>query len=139
MLKNIDGWQTELNLFSRIFPNQIPLTEPESRLIKQLHYGRENAIYGRDLANILGIKPRAVTDTVKRIRLKYYDIGSNYQDGYYLLKDPQEYTDFRNNYERDLFERNTVYFAINHTPMARELITHSGNSKKVHDKNAQLK
>ena len=70
--------QTSLNLNGLTFPNQeSKLTKIENKVLKLIPTGKENARSCSYIAETLKISIRTVIETVRRLRLKHFDIGSN--------------------------------------------------------------
>lgn len=114
--------QTELNLFGLVFPNQeTKLTELEKRAFDLIPLGKENAVAGSYIATTLDISKRHVIELVRKLRLKYCDIGSTTSEGYYRFKNPQEYLKFMNKYSKEQARRKQVEDAMRLTPMARKI------------------
>ena len=83
--------QTALNFNGLTFPNQqATLTKQEKKLYNLLPVGKENAVQGSYLANILHINKRTVISIVRKLRLKHFDVGSTTNNGYYRFKTPKE-------------------------------------------------
>ena len=94
--------QTELNLNGLEFPDkETELTELEKKVFDLIPLGKENAVTGNYIATTLKIGERTLTDTVKKMRLKHYDIGSTTNDGYWRFKNPQEYMEYMNKAEKE--------------------------------------
>lgn len=88
----MESAQTELNLYGLVFPDkETKLTELEKKVFDLIPLGKENAVTGSYIATTLKISKRHVIELVRRLRLKYCDIGSTTSNGYYRFKNPQEY------------------------------------------------
>lgn len=124
--------QTELNLYGLVFPDkEIELTKLEKKVFDLLPLGKENAVTADYIATILKISKRTITDTVKKMRLKHYDIGSTTNgDGYWRFKDPQEYAEYMNKAEKEYFGRGEVINAMHFTPMAKKLTVEMNQTAK---------
>lgn len=118
----MESVQTELNLLGLVFPDkEIELTELEKKVFNLIPVGKENAVTGSYIAITLKISKRHVIELVRRLRLKYCDIGSTTSDGYYRFKNPQEYLEFMNKYSKEQARRNQVENAMRLTPIARKI------------------
>lgn len=105
-----------------MFPDkEIELTELEKKVFNLIPVGKENAVTGSYIAITLKISKRHVIELVRRLRLKYCDIGSTTSDGYYRFKNPQEYLEFMNKYSKEQARRNQVENAMRLTPIARKI------------------
>lgn len=123
--------QTELNINGLKFPNkEIELTELEKKLFSLLPVGRENAISSEYIMKTLGIKQRTVTDTVRNLRLKHKDVGSTTNEGYWIFKNPDEYLEFMNKYDREQSRRKQVGDAMRLTPMAQKITIEMNNAPR---------
>lgn len=118
----MESVQTELNLLGLVFPDkEIELTELEKKVFNLIPLGKENAVTGSYIATTLKISKRHVIELVRRLRLKYCDIGSTTSNGYYRFKNPQEYLEFMNKYSKEQARRNQVENAMRLTPIARKI------------------
>lgn len=118
----MESVQTELNLLGLVFPDkEIELTELEKKVFNLIPVGKEKAVTGSYIAITLKISKRHVIELVRRLRLKYCDIGSTTSDGYYRFKNPQEYLEFMNKYSKEQARRNQVENAMRLTPIARKI------------------
>ena len=92
--------------------------------------GKENAVTGSYIATTLKISKRHVIELVRRLRLKYCDIGSTTSNGYYRFKNPQEYAEYRSKAEKEQSRRNEVIKAMRLTPMARKITAEMNQTVK---------
>lgn len=123
--------QTELNLNGLEFPDkETELTELEKKVFDLIPLGKENAVTGNYIATTLKIGERTLTDTVKKMRLKHYDIGSTTNDGYWRFKNPQEYMEYMNKAEKEHSGRGKVIEAMRLTPMARKITAEMNQTAK---------
>lgn len=123
--------QTELNLNGLEFPDkETELTELEKKVFDLIPLGKENAVTGNYIATTLKIGERTLTDTVKKMRLKHYDIGSTTNDGYWRFKNPQEYMEYMNKAEKEHSDRGKVIEAMRLTPMARKITAEMNQTAK---------
>ena len=127
----MESVQTELNLLGLVFPDkEIELTELEKKVFNLIPVGKENAVTGSYIAITLKISKRHVIELVRRLRLKYCDIGSTTSDGYYRFKNPQEYLEFMNKYSKEQARRNQVENAMRLTPIARKITAEMNQTVK---------
>ncbi len=118
----MESIQTELNLDGLTFPEQeIGLTEPEKKVLNLIPLGKENAVSGSYICNLLDISSRHLTDQARRLRLKHYDVGSTTYDGYYRFLNPTEYLKFMNMLSSELTRSEQVIEAMRLTPMAQKI------------------
>lgn len=90
-MNKLNTIQTSLNLNGLTFPNQeSELTKIENKVLKLIPTGKENARSCSYIAETLKISIRTVIETVRRLRLKSFDIGSTTSNGYYQFKDEKE-------------------------------------------------
>lgn len=123
--------QMTLNLDGLTFPNgDAKLNSKEKRVYDLLPTGKENARPSNYFTEILGISRRNLSDVVKRLKSKSLDVGSTRDNGYYKLKDVQEYLDFMNRDAHELAERNKVHDAMRTTPLGRKLFTDMNQNSK---------
>ena len=123
--------QTELNLNGLEFPDkETELTELEKKVFDLIPLGKENAVTGNYIATTLKIGERTLTDTVKKMRLKHYDIGSTTNGGYWRFKNPQEYMEYMNKAEKEHSGRGKVIEAMRLTPMARKITAEMNQTAK---------
>lgn len=114
--------QTAFNFNGLIFPNQeIELTKLERKVLELIPTGKSHAKQGDYIAGILNIGKRTVTETVRRLRLKHFDIGSTTNNGYYRFKDEHEYLTFMASFEKELARSKQVINAMRYTPMAQKI------------------
>lgn len=114
--------QTALNINGLTFPNQeVKLNELEKKVFNLIPTGKANAKPCSYIAKTLHIGTRTVIEIVRRLRLKYFDIGSTTNDGYYKFKDEKEYLEFMSKYSKEQARRNQVLRAMRQTPMARNI------------------
>lgn len=109
---------------------QTELTELEKKVFDLIPLGKENAVTGNYIATTLKIGERTLTDTVKKMRLKHYDIGSTTNDGYWRFKNPQEYMEYMNKAEKEHSGRGKVIEAMRLTPMARKITAEMNQTAK---------
>lgn len=115
--------QTSLNLNGLTFPNQeSELTKIENKVLKLIPTGKENARSCSYIAETLKISIRTVIETVRRLRLKSFDIGSTTNNGYYQFKDEKEYLEFMTKFAEEQNRRKQVIEAMRLTPMAQKII-----------------
>lgn len=127
----MESIQTELNLYGLVFPDkEIELTKLEKKVFNLIPVGKENAVTGSYIATTLKIGERTLIDTVKKMRLKHYDIGSTTNDGYWRFKNPQEYMEYMNKAEKEYFGRGEVINAMHFTPMAKKLTAEMNQTAK---------
>lgn len=127
----MESVQTELNLNGLEFPDkETELTELEKKVFDLIPLGKENAVTGNYIATTLKIGERTLTDTVKKMRLKHYDIGSTTNDGYWRFKNPQEYMEYMNKAEKEHSGRGKVIEAMRLTPMARKITAEMNQTAK---------
>lgn len=127
----MESVQTELNLNGLEFPDkETELTELEKKVFDLIPLGKENAVTGNYIATTLKIGERTLTDTVKKMRLKHYDIGSTTNDGYWRFKNPQEYMEYMNKAEKEHSGRGEVIEAMRLTPMARKITAEMNQTAK---------
>lgn len=127
----MESVQTELDLFGLVFPDkETKLTELEKKVFDLIPLGKENAVTGSYIATTLKIGERTLTDTVKKMRLKHYDIGSTTNGGYWRFKNPQEYMEYMNKAEKEYFGRGEVINAMHLTPMAKKLTVEMNQTAK---------
>ncbi|WP_438449711.1 hypothetical protein [Lactobacillus kitasatonis] len=127
----MESVQTELNLNGLEFPDkETELTELEKKVFDLIPLGKENAVTGSYIATTLKIGERTLTDTVKKMRLKHYDIGSTTNDGYWRFKNPQEYMEYMNKAEKEHSGRGKVIEAMRLTPMARKITAEMNQTAK---------
>ena len=118
----MDFMQTALNFNGLKFPNQqITLTKQEKKLYELLPVGKENAVQGSYLANILHINKRTVISIVRKLRLKHFDVGSTTNNGYYRFKTPKEYMEYIKTAQMEYIRRGQVLKAMKYTPMAQKI------------------
>ncbi|MBW8038056.1 HTH domain-containing protein [Lactobacillus helveticus] len=114
--------QKVLNFNGLIFPNQeSELTKLENKVVKLIPTGKENAKSCAYIAKTLKVSIRTVIETVRKLRLKHFDIGSTTNNGYYRFKDEQEYLEFMAKYSKEQSRRNNVLKAMQSTPMAKKI------------------
>lgn len=114
--------QTALNFNGLTFPNQqATLTKQEKKLYNLLPVGKENAVQGSYLANILHINKRTVISIVRKLRLKHFDVGSTTNNGYYRFKTPKEYAEYIKTAQMEYIRRGQVLKAMENTPMAQQI------------------
>lgn len=127
----MESAQTELNLYGLVFPDkETKLTELEKKVFDLIPLGKENAVTGSYIATTLKISKRHVIELVRRLRLKYCDIGSTTNEGYYRFKNPQEYAEYRSKAEKEQSRRNEVIEAMRLTPMARKITAEMNQTVK---------
>lgn len=127
----MESVQTELNLFGLVLPDkETKLTELEKKVFDLIPLGKENAVTGSYIATTLKISKRHVIELVRRLRLKYCDIGSTTSNGYYRFKNPQEYAEYRSKAEKEQSRRNEVIKAMRLTPMARKITAEMNQTVK---------
>ena len=120
--------QTSLNLNGLTFPNQeSKLTKIENKVLKLIPTGKENAKSCSYIAETLKISIRTVIETVRRLRLKHFDIGSTTNNGYYQFK---EYLEFMSKYSKEQARRNEILKAMEITPMARKIAIEANEDAK---------
>lgn len=118
----MESIQTELNLYGTVFPKQeIELVKLEKKVFDLIPLGKENAKAGAYIADVLDISTRYLTDAVRSLRLKHYDIGSTTYEGYYRFLNPQEYLEFMSKSSKDLTRRKQVQHAMGFTKMAQKI------------------
>lgn len=123
--------QTSLNLNGLTFPNQeSKLTKIENKVLKLIPTGKENARSCSYIAETLKISIRTVIETVRRLRLKHFDIGSTTNNGYYQFKDAKEYLEFMSKYSKEQARRNEILKAMEITPMARKIAIEANEDAK---------
>lgn len=123
--------QMTLNINGVRFPTQrVKLSEFEAKVYKLIPVGKENAVSLNYLASTLNVSTRVIVSTIRKLRLKGFDIGSGRDVGYYRFKDPQEYLEFMRQLEKENSDRNKVYQAMKRTPMARKVTIITNNSKE---------
>ena len=123
--------QTAFNLGNLNFPNlESQLTETERKVLKLIPTGKENARSCSYIAQTLNISVRSVIETVRRLSLKHFDIGSTNNNGYYQFKNEQEYLEFMSRYSKIQARRNQVLKAMELTPMARKVIIDSNQDER---------
>ena len=114
--------QMNLNLNGLQFSNpESQLNEMETKVYDLIPEGKENAVSAEYLAQTLEISTRAVTDIVRRLKLKHCDVGSLRDAGYYRFKDLQEYLEYMAVATKELARRNQVLTAMRLTPMAQKV------------------
>ena len=114
--------QMNLNLNGLQFSNpESQLNEMETKVYDLIPEGKENAVSAEYLAQILKISTRAITDIVRRLKLKHCDVGSLRDAGYYRFKDLQEYLEYMAAATKELARRNQVLTAMRLTPMAQKV------------------
>lgn len=114
--------QMNLNLNGLQFSNpESQLNEMETKVYDLIPEGKENAVSAEYLAQILKISTRAITDIVRRLKLKHCDVGSLRDAGYYRFKDLQEYLEYMAVATKELARRNQVLTAMRLTPMAQKV------------------
>ena len=69
-------------------------------------------------------------ETVRRLRLKHFDIGSTTNNGYYQFKDAKEYLEFMSKYSKEQARRNEILKAMEITPMARKIAIEANEDAK---------
>ncbi|WP_153245818.1 hypothetical protein [Lactobacillus helveticus] len=97
------------------------LTKTETKVYDLIPKGKENAVSAEYLAQMLKVGTRAITDIVRRLKLKYCDVGSLRDVGYYRFKDQQEYLEYMAIATKEQARRNQVLTAMRHTPMAQKV------------------
>ena len=123
--------QTSFNFNGLNFPNsQSELTEIEGKVLKLIPTGKENAKSCSYIAETLKISVRLVIETVRRLRLKHFDVGSTTNNGYYQFKNEQEYLEFMAHYSKIQARRNQVLKAMESTPMARKITVEANEDAK---------
>lgn len=131
--------QTAFNFDGLTFPNpESTLTKIETKLYDLVPIGKENAVSAKYLAKTLDIDTRTVTAIARRLRLKYCDIGSLRDGGYYRFKDPQEYLEYMAVAEKEQARRYQVLSAMKHTPMAQQVTANLNNLSKERQKNDKV-
>lgn len=119
----MESIQTELNLDGLTFPEQeIGLTEPEKKVLNLIPLGKENAVSGSYICDLLDVSSRHLTDQARRLRLNHYDVGSTTDGGYYQFQTPMEYSKFMNKLSKELARSKQVMEAMRLTPMARQIV-----------------
>lgn len=114
--------QMILNLSGVQFSNpDNKLTDLEKKVFNLLPVGKENAVSAEYISNVLNISKRTVTRTVRNLHLKSFDVGSNRDDGYYRLRDTQEYLEYMSSSSQELARREQVHEAMRYTPLARKI------------------
>ena len=114
--------QMNLNLNGLQFSNpESQLNEMETKVYDLIPEGKDNAVSAEYLAQTLEISTRAVTDIVRRLKLKHCDVGSLRDAGYYRFKDLQEYLEYMAVATKELARRNQVLTAMRLTPMAQKV------------------
>ena len=127
----MESIQTQLNLYGLVFPNkETELNKLEKRVFNLLPLGKEHAVSCIYIADTLNVSSRTVIETVRRLRLKKYDIGSTKNNGYYLFKDPQEYLEFMARYSKETTRRKQVIEAMRCTPMARKITAETNQATR---------
>ena len=133
-MNKLNAIQTSFNFNGLKFPNpQSELTKIESKVLKLIPTGKENAKSCSYIAETLKISVRLVIETVRRLRLKHFDIGSTTNNGYYQFKNEQEYLEFMSRYSKIQARRNKVLKAMESTPMARKIIVETNEDAKKED------
>ncbi|MCT3602571.1 hypothetical protein EFS28_04535 [Lactobacillus acidophilus] len=110
------------------------LTKTETKVYDLIPKGKENAVSAEYLAQMLKVGTRAVTDTVRRLKLKHCDVGSLRDAGYYRFKDQQEYLEYMAIATKEQARRNQVLTAMRHTPMAQSLMADLNEREKKNEK-----
>ena len=130
-MNKLNAIQTSLNLNGLTFPNQeSELTKIENKVLKLIPTGKENARSCSYIAETLKISIRTVIETVRRLRLKSFDIGSTTNNGYYQFKDEKEYLEFVSKYSKEQARRNEILKAMKITPMARKIAIETNEDAK---------
>ena len=126
--------QMNLNLDGFEFKNpESLLTETETKVYDLIPLGKENAVSAEYLAQMLKVSTRAVTDIVRRLKLKHCDVGSLRDAGYYRFKDQQEYLEYMAIATKEQARRNQVLTAMRHTPMAQKLTADLNEGEKKNE------
>lgn len=110
------------------------LTKTETKVYDLIPKGKENAVSAEYLAQMLKVGTRAVTDIVRRLKLKHCDVGSLRDAGYYRFKDQQEYLEYMAIATKEQARRNQVLTAMRHTPMAQSLMADLNEREKKNEK-----
>lgn len=110
------------------------LTKTETKVYDLIPKGKENAVSAEYLAQMLKAGTRAITDIVRRLKLKYCDVGSLRDVGYYRFKDQQEYLEYMAIATKEQARRNQVLTAMRHTPMAQSLMADLNEREKKNEK-----
>lgn len=110
------------------------LTKTETKVYDLIPKGKENAVSAEYLAQMLKVGTRAITDIVRRLRLKHCDVGSLRDVGYYRFKDQQEYLEYMAIATKEQARRNQVLTAMRHTPMAQSLMADLNEREKKNEK-----
>ncbi|MCP9317817.1 hypothetical protein QFX17_07940 [Lactobacillus helveticus] len=110
------------------------LTKTETKVYDLIPKGKENAVSAEYLAQMLKVGTRAITDIVRRLKLKYCDVGSLRDVGYYRFKDQQEYLEYMAIATKEQARRNQVLTAMRHTPMAQSLMADLNEREKKNEK-----
>lgn len=110
------------------------LTKTETKVYDLIPKGKENAVSAEYLAKMLKVGTRAITDIVRRLKLKYCDVGSLRDVGYYRFKDQQEYLEYMAIATKEQARRNQVLTAMRHTPMAQSLMADLNEREKKNEK-----
>ena len=110
------------------------LTKTETKVYDLIPKGKENAVSAEYLAQMLKVGTRAITDIVRRLKLKYCDVGSLRDVGYYQFKDQQEYLEYMAIATKEQARRNQVLTAMRHTPMAQSLMADLNEREKKNEK-----
>ena len=127
--------QMTLNLDGFEFNNpKSLLTKTETKVYNLIPKGKENAVSAEYLAKMLKVGTRAITDIVRRLKLKYCDVGSQRDVGYYRFKDQQEYLEYMAIATKEQARRNKVLTAMRHTPMAQSLMADLNEREKKNEK-----
>ena len=133
-MNKLNAIQTSLDLNGLTFPNQesklTQLTQIENKVLKLIPTGKENARSCSYIAETLKISIRTVIETVRRLRLKHFDIGSTTNNGYYQFKDAKEYLEFMSKYSKEQARRNEILKAMEITPMARKIAIEANEDAK---------
>lgn len=135
----MESVQTSFNFNGLKFPNQErELTKLENKVLKLIPTGKENAKSCSYIAKTLKISIRTVIETVRRLRIKHFDIGSTTNNGYYLFKNEREYLEFMTKYSKEQFRRNNVLKAMRSTPMAKKIAIETNEEKNGGKKNEKI-
>lgn len=123
--------QTSLNLNGLTLPNQeSELTKIENKVLKLIPTGKENARSCSYIAETLKVSPRTVTETVRNLKLKHFDVGGTRENGYYQFKNEKEYLEYMSKYSKEQARRNQVLRAMETTPMARKIAIETNQDAK---------
>lgn len=114
------------------------LTKVEKTVFDCIPTGKDHAISGHDIAEMVSLDERTIANIVRRLRLKHCDIGSSRSSahyGYYRFKDAPEYTEYMQRSCKEQNDTEKVIDAMRFTPIAQQLTVSLEQDRKKEEKN----